>query len=393
MAISFCQDLCNVRNALTGLCGQCKLRRRCCVPHCLARLLCQCARNQPSDKITDHDLPHTSHRFLECRHPADSECLENLEGLSVLANPSQTRQNFSPSRCSIPSAAPSGASGIVQEPFLIKLDDTTRPKLMLHNFAWQKLTRHRGALAGAGLAVLMWRRSINTQQKLGSQQRLYRSLMDQRSGKNHEQVIDDWLDFRILKKKKKKRKNNGWIHLVNWHHKTRPANTHTLKEHRVFFLQKRKTEAVAKVNKHWSHVQYWSSSKTSRKMDSSQKRLVLTGGPRVMRQMPSLPRQKCGPPSSPRSLHAAPSATPTFGPYVTPANTGNWLFRQTTVLQPRLRGQRTLPALSPASSGYVRSFCRTLLAWQSSRSRNGADLLDLSNLAYKPTIKSWTCQM
>ena len=40
----------------------------------------------------------------------------------------------------------SGASEIAQEPFLIKLDDTVR--LVLHNFAWERLTRHRRALAG-----------------------------------------------------------------------------------------------------------------------------------------------------------------------------------------------------------------------------------------------------
>ena len=40
----------------------------------------------------------------------------------------------------------SGASEIPQQPFLIKFDDTFR--LMLQNFAWEKLAWHRRGLAG-----------------------------------------------------------------------------------------------------------------------------------------------------------------------------------------------------------------------------------------------------
>ena len=140
--------------------GQCKLKGRCCGLHCRTELLSQCAGNQPSDKIANNDPPHTSGGFWSAVILPILSAWRTSMGISALAKP----LTKAPESLSIavrvqqwtevlfchargPSCSTSsGASEIPQQPFLIKFDDTFRS--MLHKFAWERLTRHRRALAG-----------------------------------------------------------------------------------------------------------------------------------------------------------------------------------------------------------------------------------------------------
>ena len=138
-------------DALTArLGGQCKLKRRCCGLHCQTHLLCIV---RATSLLTISRTPPV--RFWSARHPADSECLQNLEKHLGCGKPVTNAPEFLPTAVRIqqwtkvfcchvrraPCGTSSGACEIPQEPFLIKLDGTIR--LVLHCLAAHTVQKGR----------------------------------------------------------------------------------------------------------------------------------------------------------------------------------------------------------------------------------------------------------